>query len=166
MSVIMRLDRPAVAALIENDPEFKYELQRNVVAEVLKRFIDKDVIKIIVAAHPELMKEALDASAEAAEFDSRVTKALNSRIAVKPPGYAYTFKLTPEFQKLIDDEVDRQLTLGLNALVKARVDEVMAGVTDERIQKLVDYRINVDFDKKVTAKVAERMAAVAAAAAG
>jgi len=165
MSITIRLDRPAVAALIESDPDFKYELQRNVISEVLRKFIDKDVAKIITAANPELMKAALDAMAEATEFENRVTKLLNSRIAMKPPGYAYTFKLTPEFQDMVDKEVERQLSAAMATTVNTRVEEKLADMA-ERIERQVDYAVNVQTAKIINEKVAARMAAITAAAAG
>lgn len=168
MSVIIKLDRPTLAALIEGDPEFKFELTNAVVSEVLRKYFVKDATKIIEAAEPALFKKALAAVHEEGEMLGALQKLLDVTLAeqsyhssVATPSAKTTLMLgEAKTQALARIQSD----LMLSALAKA--EEVLPAILDsldERIEKRLTRLVDEGIEKLVRDKVQARLAAVAAA---
>jgi hypothetical protein len=124
MSITIKLDGQALAALIDGNDEFRLELQRAVIAEVTRKLylndVTGDVQKLINAA----FKKHKDDLIQAVKDDEVVRKLMEQRIggmiqSVRSGtfGYATQKTLSPELQSMINvhvnnlvqDECNRQL---------------------------------------------------------
>nr|CAI3971216.1 hypothetical protein ORM20_00167 [Ochrobactrum phage ORM_20] len=128
MATTIKLDTNALRFLIELDPEFKLEVQKsvlqNIVDDVRKSFISQElhneIRKIIEETHQEFLEEIRTDEAMRREIKSsieRITESTRNGFN----SYTQTRKLTKEAQALIHKEVSN--------LVKDRVKEALGDVS-------------------------------------
>ncbi|MEQ1950897.1 hypothetical protein [Mesorhizobium sp. CN2-181] len=144
------LDRKALHSLLDADPDFALDLKKNVLAEVGRRFFEKDAKRVIAAAEPELFAQALKGVQNDHELMEQIKKALSTSIVTKDTNYYNRLKLTDEVMKLINDQVimmkNRAIQSALDAVTMDIAGRIQEAVTkslevvsiDERIQKRVD----------------------------
>lgn len=164
MSVKITLDRPALAAYIDNDPDFKLELNAAILSEIVTKFFSKDAARIIRESDRDLFDKAVSAFREDDYVQEQVREALKKAIVNRSWGSSVP-ALSPEIQSLIKDGQARALAgieadLGTKALAKAQevLPDVMATI-EERIQKRVNRRvdehISAEVDRRVNVRLAE-----------
>ncbi|ESX17850.1 hypothetical protein X766_15670 [Mesorhizobium sp. LSJC255A00] len=165
------INRTALKALIDADPDFELQLKGAVIAEIGRRFFEKDAKRVIAAAEPELFAHALNSLQQDHEILVLIQKALTASIVHRDQGYWNRVKLTPEIQKLINEAVentkrraiqDASMQVG-NAysaeiqkavdarLSKANVEELIA----KRVDRLADEYINARANELFNARVAK-----------
>ena len=157
------LDRKALFALIEADPEFRTALQASVLAEVARRMFERDSTKIIAAIHPALFHAAVTALRE----DRIIAKAVQTAIEtalVSRTAYGKGPVLSAQLQSLVHDEVVHQ-----RSQLKAEVAQALGGVVEDRLAEMagdIDATVNrivgEEIEKVVRTKVAARLALVQA----
>lgn len=154
MSITIKLDAPALRALIADDENFKLELQRAVIAEVVSQIVPKD----IGAAH---VQKYVDAQIQATLFDIQKPSHQN--------GYKEIWTPKPEIrEKLLKAIRD----IGADELKKARADantligELAQKARDEVVAKLEPWlqdRLTDGTARILNERIEERLAAIKAA---
>ncbi|RUU78220.1 hypothetical protein [Mesorhizobium sp. M7A.F.Ca.MR.362.00.0.0] len=169
------LNRTALKALIDADPEFELQLKNNVISEVGRRFFEKDARRVIAAAEPELFAQALKGVQHDHEIVEKIKVALSAAIVQRDQNYWTKVKLTPAIQKLIDEAVievkNRAIRSALDTVtteIGTRIQETLAHnlellSVDERIQKRVDRLVDAEIDRRAEEKFKARMAGLRAA---
>lgn len=159
MSVTIKLDRPALRGLIDEDSELKFELTNAVVSEVIRKVFEKDMARLVKEASPELFKRAVAAMQDRKDLEQRITESLDQQLVVRA-GWGMP-KLSPALQAMFSEGVlgaQDQLKLKIDNLIhnyitdqaQAIVDAKLAEVDiDTRIAKRVDRMLNEEIDKKV-----------------
>lgn len=169
MSIVIKIDRPALHALIANDPDTKLELTHAVVSEIVRKVFDKDIARLVREAEKPLFERAL----EALQKDKDVGDLLQKRMAdmlITRSGYNY--QPTPAVAKMLAETQEEALqnlrdTVGqlLNNFVTENAERILnerleADNIDERIAKRVDRLMTDEVNKRVDAALAEKMAAI------
>ncbi len=165
------LDRLALKALIDADPEFEVELKASVLAEVGRRFFEKDAARIISAAQPELFAQVLKGIQEDSDLLGKIEKALNTSILRRSDDWYGRMKLSPELKAKVEEyvsEMKRRVELQITsqienayneAIQKALAAKFEAEDIEERIQKrvarLVEQEIAHRADQKFKARMAD-----------
>jgi len=166
------LDRRALKALIDADPDFQLQIKNNVIAEVGRRMFEKDAKKIIAQAQPELFAEALIAFQANVDINTMVALALKEHLTVRDSNWYGRVKLSDETKKLIDAAVDKAKHAAITAAVAPIDAEIQKRIQqrldamkiDERIEKRVDRLVEEEIERRAHEKFKERWAAVRAAA--
>lgn len=168
------LDRVALRALVEADPEFELELKAAVLSEIAKRFYEKDAAKMIEAAEPALFKAALKALQESKDVATQVAEALTARL-VEPNRYSYHPKLSPALKKQIDEMTEIEIakvtaqaqvriqaaySTAIEAAVEAKLSDPLV---DDRISKRVERLADEEINRRVAVAVEAKLAAIRAA---
>jgi hypothetical protein len=124
MSTTIRLDSTAMRVLIEQDPEFKLELQRAVVSETVRNLFLKDVgnnvVKIIEATFKQQHQELVDAVKQDEGFRKGLEAKLSGFIqSIRGGSYGYADqkKLSPELQTLMNKRVGELVNEGVEKAV-------------------------------------------------
>lgn len=157
MSVTIQLSTPAVRRLIEEDPEFKLELQRAVVSEIVKKTFLHDAAKIMCEINSELVETLKKDSAFVGELQRRLDRAIRDmsiRASVTPSNETkerFDQMLEPMIQQAIDK---------VKQSVQGRINEAAqkAGATiEERIEARVDMITDQMINVEVKRRLQERM---------
>ncbi|MBD9544296.1 hypothetical protein IB276_33155 [Ensifer sp. ENS04] len=170
MTVYLTLNRPAVASLIEQDPDFAFELKIAVVSEVVRKFIERDARRIIKDADPELFAKALEAFRQDADIFTIITQTLTAQLTTKPADYWSKARLSDETKKLVEEQVallkERTIREAAGeiakpyreAIEKAVADKLAPANLDELVEKRVAFITNQHIDKLVNERVNQRLA--------
>ncbi|RWN60185.1 hypothetical protein [Mesorhizobium sp.] len=163
------LNRTALKALIDADPEFALQLKNNVIAEVGRRFFEKDAKRVIAAAEPELFAKALNSLQQEKDLTILVQKALDAAVTVKDRDWYARVRLSDEVQKLIVEAVERtkqraiqdatmQVGNAYSEAIQKAVDAKLATTNvDELIEKRVNRLVEVEINKLAQEKFEQRM---------
>lgn len=163
------LDRVALKALIDADPEFELELKRNVIAEVGRSFFEKDAKRVIAAAEPELFAQALKGLQDDEDLSGFVHRALTASLTARSDDYYRRLKIAPDVRKLIDDAVAEakqrivydaasQISKAYGDAIQKAVDEKLsASDMDERIEKQVNRLVDQEIERRAQEKFEARM---------
>jgi hypothetical protein len=151
------LDRLALKALIDEDPSFELDLKAAVLAEVGRRFFEKDAKRVIEAAEPALFKQALAALQEDADLRGKIAQVLSAGLVEREPGYYGKMRLTGEAKTTLDQAVaaikQRMMTDATNSIETATRDliaqKVKAAMEDSNIEERIDRRVNALVDKEI-----------------
>lgn len=162
------LNRVALKALIDADPEFELSLKNAVLSEVGRRFFEKDAKRVIAAAQPELFKKALDAFQANSDINTMVQIALESYLTVRDNNWYSRPKISDETKKLIAEAVTTAKNNAIAAAIlpvhdeiKNRVQEkIDATNIDERIEKRVDRLIEEEIERRAEERFKVKMARV------
>jgi hypothetical protein len=163
MSVKITLDRPALAAYIDADPDFKIELNAAILSEVVTKFFSKDMDRIIRESDRALFDKAVLALKDETLLQKAIQQGLTKYVASR--GWGST-TLTPEAKTLIQEGINKALTeiqSGLTLKALAKAEEVLPAVLDsldERIEKRLARKLEESIDNIVDRKVNERLAGV------
>jgi sugar-specific transcriptional regulator TrmB len=175
MSIIIKLDSPAVAALIEQDAEFRLELQRAVIAEITRKLYLSDVTGDVQKLIAEAFKSHKDDLVRAVKEDEAVRKLIDERLnsfikSVRSGSFGYTSQksLSDELKGMVNshvmglvrEECERQL-----GKVKKCCEETVKSIQDEvmiRVGKCtgwVEHNVKVEMLKQIREDVASTIAA-------
>ena len=163
MSITIRLDAPAVRALVSDNEEFRLELQRAVIAETVKHCITAQPPQLLPLIALTVVSEIQKV---AAAEDGRYRDVLNKAVAalyqqnsrdwnnyVLAP--AAKDKMEIAASKVVKAEMDR-ITTKFGSLAKETVDKIVADMddrVDKRVASLVDEEIRTKVRTTVRAKV-------------
>lgn len=174
MTTHISLNRTALFALIDADPEFALDLKKSVVAEVGRRFFEKDAKRVIAAAEPELFAQALKAVQDDVDLSIRIQAALRSALTYRDISWLAKSKLSPDTQKVLDEAVAEEkrkvvveATLKISTAFSATINaEVEKRLADPNISELIEKRVNrlvtEEVDKRAEEKFQQRMADIRA----
>lgn len=166
MSIALRLDVPAVRNLIENDAEFSLELQRSVVAEVVRNVLLKDARQVLPLLQPAIYEELARTSNEDNWLRAALSKELEKLVTRvnaywQPKAVA---KVTPEFQAKIDGAVQPLIAGYIKqisdasaaqlAAAAAKAADGMEALIDKRVARLTTELIEREVDIKFRARLA------------
>lgn len=173
MSMTLKLDASALRALIEDDEEFKLELQRVVTAEVVKKTLLKDAAPIADRLMPEAMAHAIEDTLMAEEFTKRVSDAVmgftrfedrrthfpqNSSAVLTPDAkervQAAVRKVGEEYLNQKGEELKRHI----QRMFEAREESMKA-----EIERKLQHHVDRYFEREVAAEVTRRLQAAAEA---
>jgi hypothetical protein len=174
MSIIVKLDAPAVASLIEKDPEFRLELQRAVIAEITRKLYLSDVVGDIQKLITEAFKSHKDDLVKAVKEDEATRKFIDDRLgafikSVRSGTFGYTQQkvLSDELKgmvnvhvgKLIQEECERQL-----GNVQKYCETTVKGIEEEVMRRVgkatgwVEHNVKVEMLKQIREDVAKTIA--------
>lgn len=169
MSIEIKLDRPALLALIKDDETFKLSLSDAVVSEVMRKVFEKDMARLVKEAEPELFKRVVEVLQADADMEDRIKRALDQQLVVRqswqnPP------PMSPALKKIFDDAVanaipalERKVATILDEKVTSRALEIVEAKLadddlDARIAKRADRLTNEEIDRRVAAAVQAKVA--------
>lgn len=170
MTIIITLSRPALAHLIESDPEFALSLKGAVLTQIGLRYFEKDVRRVIAAAEPEMFAKALKALQDDKDGIALVRSALEQALVQRPDNWGSRITLTEKMKSLITEEVERirdravrDAIETVNQDISDRVHKHLADLnTDDRIERRVDRLTDAYINEQVDKRFKERLAALAA----
>jgi uncharacterized membrane-anchored protein YjiN (DUF445 family) len=152
------LDRVALKALIDADPDFELELKASVLSEVGRRFFEKDAKRVIAEAEPTLFRMAVSALQSDEDARELVNRALKDALTVRSQWSTVTVK--PEVQKEItalvaqlQDKAVRDAAASVERVfskaIEDRLKEVMANPEiDARIEKRVNRLADEEIERR------------------
>lgn len=153
MSVTMKLDAPAVRALIKDDEKFELELQAAVIAEIVRGMYDKStpsVIRDVVDTTFKTQRQALvDAVQADVGFRAHVEKTMSSMVqSIRSSTNSYTT------QKTLNDEVKRMINNHIASLVEEQVNK-QKDALNASVEAMI-MRFEHKFEAAIAGKI-ERM---------
>lgn len=118
----MKLDTPAVRALIKDDDKFELELQQSVINEIVGRIYDKSIPTalrdMINSACQDAKQNVLDAVKDDVGFRAHVDKSLSAMVqSIRSSTNSYTV------HKTLSDEVKRMIGNHISQLVAEEVEK-------------------------------------------
>lgn len=162
MSITIKLDAPALRALIADDADFKLELQRAVIAEVVKNSTIPSIVNEFSKVTAGLVGEVVAQIREDAGFQKAVANELSRTVQYTTSGY----KLTPDMKARLDgavlDHVNQIAKDQLPSLVKAQqgVIEVLKAYLDEHTPGRIKDAIDAYDKGKIRTEVERRLNAI------
>lgn len=174
MTTYISLNRAALFALIDADPEFALDLKKSVVAEVGRRFFEKDAKRVIAAAEPELFAQALKAVQDDVDLSIRIQAALRAALTHRDSTWLSRTKISADTQKAIDEAVEetkRQVVMDASmkignaygeAIQKAVDSKLTVSNVDELIERRVNNLVTKEVDRLAEEKFQQRMADIRA----
>lgn len=166
----IQLDSSALTALVASSgTDFTLELQRAVVAEVGRKTFLRDLGEILKLVEPALVMELVNASKTDKVISKAFEEALQKAVAVYSNQYPSGWKLTGAQKKLIETEVDAQISAHRARIVASATDRVDDAVKayidrfDERLPALLNAKVNQHLQLRIDQGVADRLAALKAA---
>ena len=171
MSISIKLDRPALRQLIDSDPDFKLELQRAVLSEVVTNLFQKDVRKILEAGDKAFLKQVGETAAENETIMASIREQLDQMLVhrVKIDYWTKRVTLSADLQKVVDDavanarsKIQMQISSAITEAAEAKLQALLGEKSIEeritsRVDRLVTQHINTEVDRRVT----ERLNAIA-----
>lgn len=154
MSTIIRLDATAVRALIQDNPEFRLELQRSVTAEIVRNMLVKHAKDFYTAIAPDVMADLGEMIRNDAEILMQAERTL-AHIVERAGFWGTRPNITPVLQKRIDEVVEervRQLLREAQATTDSVYGKVMDKVT-EYLEAVIPPTIKRDVDRKVLKQI-------------
>jgi hypothetical protein len=171
MSVTIRLDGAALTQLIEGDDDFKLELQRAVIAEVVKKLLLKDFGQVLNALAPQAMQELTAALKEDEGVRLELTERLAATVQSVRSG-TYGFRAQKELPQETKTAIAQRVSGLVHEAIEARVgrvdklvDEIIKntingieGSIDKRIQSSVDATVARSIQTGVVKRLNELLA--------
>ena len=158
MTTKVILDRTALTALIESDPDFKLEVQKHILNDVMKNVFLKNIDSAMLKAAPI----ALVALHDDAFISASIAEALEKRVAA-PKNYQKSARLTPEVQAIIDIEVDNavaKITKSVASEVHSSYGQLVEdwltsndAVIAARVEKHLERRVGEEVERRVDDRV-------------
>lgn len=150
------LDRVALRALIDADPEFELELKAAVISEVGRRFFEKDAKRVISAAEPELFAQALKALQDDEDQAFLVRRSLADAVVTRG-SWSTPPRVSPEVQaqitNLVEIEKERLTQAAATAISKGYSDVIQKAVDEKLsasdIDALIEKRVNRLADEEI-----------------
>jgi siroheme synthase (precorrin-2 oxidase/ferrochelatase) len=150
MSITMKLDTPAVRALIKDDDKFELELQQSVINEIVGRIYDKSIPtalrQMIHSACQDAKQNVLDAVKDDVGFRAHVDQALSAMVqSIRSSTNSYTV------QKTLSDEVKRMIGNHISQLVEEEVEkrkEALGMSADEMIARM-ERKFEAEIERKL-----------------
>lgn len=162
MATSIRLDSAALRGLLEASPEFKFELQRAVIAEVIRGMYRNDVpeafLKVIDGLFPNERQAFVDNLKQDHVITTFIKKAFND-IQVKTKdhwGRETASGLNDQTKLWIKGMVLETMGKLVEDTIKTNAEAVIAkmGVTlDQRIERRVDRLLDDEVNKRVQARL-------------
>lgn len=177
MAVTITLNRQALLELVEKDPEFRLELNQTVLSQIVQKFFEKDIKRIVTKIEPALFTAAVEAMQQSEDLATLVRETLQAAITVRSNSWSNP-RLSDQFKAEITyaaDQVRDKLLASVNAdfekMYSAKIEEVISRrMNAENIEARIDNRMErlmeAEIERRVSAKLTERLAAIQAAAAG
>lgn len=172
MSITIKLDAPALRALIADDAEFKLELQRSVTAEVVRNLLMKDAAEVVKAVMPTVIGQIVAQIRHDAEFEKAFVDRLSAQL--KSEGWSTVRKtVTPalkeavaaEAEKVVKELIEKEVAAkGLSAAqISGKLwDQLQAWLEAETPQQVLRH-VDREVERRVAAGVEARLAALKAA---
>ena len=169
MAVTIGLNRAALMALIDADPEFAISLKRTLLGQIVRGFFEKHMTKVINELEPELFKQAVATFQGDEDGAALVRKALNESVIKRDASWASRITPTEQMRELIAEEATKarnravaDATTEFNDHIATKVAEYLAemqveGRIEKRVERLTDEYVNRMVDKRFK----ERLAALA-----
>lgn len=172
MSIAIKLDRVALRALIEGDPDFKLELQRSVLAEVVENLFQKDIRKILEIGDKAFLRSIAEAASENETIMASIYEQLD-KMLVERSSDGYWKKrvvLSKELQGIVDEavaEARQRVSLTVSGQLaeqaKSSIEKFLESDgleerVNKRVARLTEEHINAEVDRQVKdrlAKIAE-----------
>lgn len=150
MSITMKLDTPAVRALIKDDDKFELELQQSVINEIVGRIYDKSIPtairEMIDTACADRKQTIVNAVQADVGFRAHVDSVMSAMVqSIRSSTNSY------QVQRSLSDEVKRMIGNHISQLVE---DEV--GKRKEAMNATVDAMI-ARLEKKFEADIEQRL---------
>lgn len=164
MSISIKLDAPALRALIANDAAFELELQRAVIAEVVRNLVMPKIVEEFSKITGGMVGEIVVQMKEDQQLQADVAHQLQN--VLTRGTYGATRTLTPAMQERVDAAIlDRINELGkeqLPNLLKAQQDvvSVLKSYLDERNPGAIKNAIDAYDKRQVEAEVERRLNAI------
>ena len=164
MSITIKLDAPALRALIADDAEFQLELQRAVVAEVVKNTVMPKIVEEFSKVTGGLVGEVVAQMKEDRQLQIDVAHQLQN--VLTSGTYSPTRVLSPIMQERVDGAIlDRINELGKQQLpnllsVQQDVVNVLKAYLDERTPGRIKDAIDAYDKRQVEAEVERRLNAI------
>ena len=169
--ITIRLDVAAMSALIEADPQFKYELQRSVMSQVLRQLIMRDVKPLVEALMPTLYGELVAAIREDAACRTEMFAAVEKMfqdVKNNPTWGAKKFSLSDPIKAVLKAEVDALVAKGITdaagtsyAVLERLKDEMIARF-EAAVPGHIEDKIEAGIEQRIQAGVNARLNAIAA----
>ena len=173
---MLRLSAAAIERLLGDDPVFKLDLQRAVVAEVVRRLMPHDLNDVVYGAIRTSTSQArdaitaagIDAKAISVYAEKEVSEAVRTvagRTYLNSPSKARMAELSSMVDKAIVTGVAKALdekTGVIQEALETRAKRMLASV-EGQIAEAVEVRFHQQVDKIINDRVAERLAAIKAA---
>lgn len=164
----LKLDRRALRDLIEADPEFKLELQRSVLSEVVRNLFQKDIGTILEVGDKAFLKEIVDTVAQDTTILADLRDQVAHMLAVKEPGfYGSKVKLHPDIQKVVVEAGEQAVAKVRNNISKA-VDDAFEkawatrqDILEGEVERRVNAKFNATINNTVELRVRERLDQIA-----
>jgi len=175
MTTTVRLDAKAVRVLIEDSPEFKFELQRAVIAEITGKlytsYVHDDISKVVKSLFKGHEDDLVLAIQNDHEFRDRLAKAFTDKIA-SYSSYKYgrgQFKMNEEFARLLNEkarEISAEIADEKALFIKQRIVEIaeksienMSSNMQETVDRRVRAIVSENIDSEVRRRVSETLKA-------
>ena len=169
MSTTIRLDASALSALIEADPDFKLELQRAVVAEVIKKVYLKDFKVVVEALAPQIVKDLIKESKADADVRREIEDRLKATVqSIRAGTYSYqtTRTLPAETKQLIAEQVTDLIKaeigerVGTVESLSQRLMETLTARLEDTAERWVGSQVDGQIKARIEAGVRDRIAAI------
>lgn len=168
----LKLDRQALHALIDNDPELKLHLQAALVSEVSRRYFEKDAARIIRAADSTLYEKMLTEWATSEAICQKIVKTIEQHFKMQHKDRLATVQLPSsvtdalkvkvhQLQSDAMDEIERVTTDRMQRKIKeALADRWSTEKIEEQINKRIDVLVTKEIQARVDAAVQVKIAAL------
>jgi hypothetical protein len=178
MGIQIKLDASAVRELIKDNDEFRVELQRAVINEIVRQYIGKELPQAyratIEAAVGQQLKQAVVEDAASRDHFKKAIEGYIGAVRNGWGGYSNQFKLSAAALKLINDAADLKIKDAVKEAVEARVgSEALRIAIDARFDGLkaeslamIQRTYDQKFTSTVQAAVDQRWKAIATQVAG
>lgn len=158
----IKLDAKAVRTLIDDDEDFKLDLQRAVVAEIIKKSLFKDFNAILKYISPEDIAKIIDETETHSQIVKMTETCLNE---ISKPLYwgSRTRNMTSEKKKQIEDQVTEEVENWFNATVLKKIEiqkqeqEKFMMKIDEKVEKKLQDFMDQYFERSVNDEVERRL---------
>lgn len=166
MATTITLDRRALLALINSDPEFALSLKKAVLSTIAERFFEKDVNRIVAAVEPVMFAKALATLQADEDGVALVRRALREAVIIRPGAWGTGVKLNDDMLQLVTEEVARLRNRAIEAAVanvgkeiqdrveKALVELSLDDRIERRVARLTDEYVNAEVKKRFDQRLA------------
>lgn len=173
------IDKPALFALLDADPDFRLRITDAVISHVVRKIFDKDAERIIRSANPALFDGAVKALQENDDIQQIITAALSAKMVKRNPDYYSTrsrWLLSTEAKTVIDEAIaegvgtlTERAGLAVTMAITGRAEELIQeklgnDPIDDRIARRLDGLTNRMIEERAQklfdAKMAELRKAV------
>ncbi|SKB63041.1 hypothetical protein [Sphingopyxis flava] len=153
------LDRKALRALVDDDPEFELELKSALLSELGRRFYEKDARRLLEVAQPELLSAVMRAVQEDSDIQGKIEHALQARLVRRSSDWYSRFQPSPEvkaeIQKLVDAHKSAVIDDAVAQISKAYSDAIAKAVADVDVESRIEKRVNRLTDEEINRRAKE-----------